>query len=154
MGSNMTCNEWYKAQYDKQQGCCAICREQMDNLCLDHSHWTGGCRGLLCTQCNLTLGRVECLFERLYFDDMSIIAASSLLGYLQSWDYRCQWNKNIKVDSFDDSVSDVEWNGGFLSLARLDGRNTTPTTQRGWDKINIINSAPRYYRGWKQAKTL
>ena len=53
----------YDAMFSEQQGCCAICgRHQSDlgkRLHVDHNHSNGEIRGLLCTSCNTTLGRLE-----------------------------------------------------------------------------------------------
>jgi hypothetical protein len=45
----------------KQGGKCAVCRgvEPKRNLAVDHDHVTGKVRGLLCTSCNTTLGKLE-----------------------------------------------------------------------------------------------
>jgi hypothetical protein len=48
--------------YKEQNGLCAICKRDEDTagtLCLDHCHTTGEIRGLLCTDCNLGLGRFK-----------------------------------------------------------------------------------------------
>lgn len=53
-------DEW-NVQFERQQGCCAICgRSQKDlGYCLqvDHNHHTGNFRGLLCRNCNIGLGQ-------------------------------------------------------------------------------------------------
>jgi len=53
----------YDAMFSKQQGCCAICgRHQSDlgkRFHVDHNHSNEEIRGLLCTSCNTTLGRLE-----------------------------------------------------------------------------------------------
>lgn len=46
-----------------QDGCCAICKRK-DNydkkyFAIDHDHYTGETRGLLCSVCNLRVGRGE-----------------------------------------------------------------------------------------------
>ena len=42
-----------------QQGCCAGCAEPFDEkINVDHDHTTTKVRGLLCTRCNLVLGKV------------------------------------------------------------------------------------------------
>lgn len=58
------------ALYERQEACCAICGKAGDRpfvkekrsthkgvLCIDHDHKTGEVRGLLCTNCNVGLGR-------------------------------------------------------------------------------------------------
>jgi len=47
-----------------QEGKCAICRQpetatyrgKVRRLAIDHDHWTGVVRGLLCSSCNLAIG--------------------------------------------------------------------------------------------------
>ena len=50
-------------EYDRllaeQNNRCAICKEVMDKICVDHDHSTGVVRGLLCNHCNLALGYVK-----------------------------------------------------------------------------------------------
>lgn len=54
--------EQYDQMVEQQNGKCAICN-QIDisgkRLAVDHDHQTGKIRGLLCSNCNLLLGRVE-----------------------------------------------------------------------------------------------
>ena len=49
--------------FELQGGRCAICKvPQSDlnsSLCVDHDHYSGKVRGLLCRHCNLVLGRVN-----------------------------------------------------------------------------------------------
>lgn len=51
----------YEALLERQGGCCAICGKPPTGRALDvdHCHRTGAIRGLLHSQCNLTLGRHE-----------------------------------------------------------------------------------------------
>lgn len=57
----------YERMHVEQEGVCAICgREQMQAarngkkpLHVDHCHATGKVRGLLCKECNTTLGHIE-----------------------------------------------------------------------------------------------
>jgi len=46
--------------FKEQDGCCAICKihqSELDKrLCIDHNHKTGKIRGLLCGNCNSTIG--------------------------------------------------------------------------------------------------
>jgi Recombination endonuclease VII len=46
----------------KQRGKCAGCQRELHSFkrfCIDHSHVTGKVRGLLCDDCNLSLGRLR-----------------------------------------------------------------------------------------------
>jgi Autographiviridae endonuclease VII len=52
---NITLEDW-KLQHEIQEGKCAICSEEVQNLCVDHCHDTGNIRGLLCQNCNRGLG--------------------------------------------------------------------------------------------------
>jgi hypothetical protein len=67
-----------RADYDallvRQGGLCAICRKPSKlRLCVDHCHFTGMIRGLLCRKCNSGLG---CLGE----DQRALVAALAYLG--------------------------------------------------------------------------
>jgi hypothetical protein len=44
--------------YEKQEGCCAICKKEIEiiNSAIDHNHKTEEFRGILCKQCNRGLG--------------------------------------------------------------------------------------------------
>lgn len=55
----------YDQRYAEQGGCCAICREPGDLLCVDHDHTTGDVRGLLCHECNVGIGKLGDNAERL-----------------------------------------------------------------------------------------
>jgi len=43
----------------KQNGMCAICGRENNNLVIDHNHKTGKVRGLLCTACNVGIGLLQ-----------------------------------------------------------------------------------------------
>jgi hypothetical protein len=47
--------------YTMQRGCCAICKIPIGKFTcrIDHDHFTGQVRGLLCDKCNTTLGFIE-----------------------------------------------------------------------------------------------
>lgn len=65
--------EDYNEMYDKQEGKCAICKQNL-RLVVDHCHDSGKIRGLLCNQCNIALGAM--------YDDVDRLLAAVL--YLQS----------------------------------------------------------------------
>jgi len=47
---------WYTAQFLRQQAHCAVCGKITEQLCIDHNHETNELRGLLCRDCNYGLG--------------------------------------------------------------------------------------------------
>lgn len=55
----------YMDLYEKQNGCCAICKatESKHNathhLLIDHNHITNCVRGLICSPCNLAIGKLK-----------------------------------------------------------------------------------------------
>lgn len=65
--------EIYNELFNKQNGCCAICKKHQiefkKHLHVDHDHITGKVRGLLCHNCNLAIGRLQ---------DSPVIIASAL----------------------------------------------------------------------------
>lgn len=48
--------EEYTDLLDQQKGCCAICKESLDIIAIDHCHETLKVRGLLCKSCNSGIG--------------------------------------------------------------------------------------------------
>jgi hypothetical protein len=59
----------YQKMFANQEGKCAICKTTdpgtaRDNFAVDHCHTTGEVRGLLCTDCNTTLGKFNDEIER------------------------------------------------------------------------------------------
>jgi hypothetical protein len=65
----------YEEMLIAQNGLCAICEMPPDNnrhLQVDHCHYTGKIRGLLCMKCNKGIGQLD--------DDPSLVAAA--LRYL------------------------------------------------------------------------
>lgn len=46
--------DWYEEQFERQGGRCAIClcRPRTRVLAVDHDHFSGALRGLLCGRCN------------------------------------------------------------------------------------------------------
>ena len=51
--------EQYEQLVNSQSGCCGICKERMEPVCVDHCHDTGKVRGLLCRNCNSALGKFK-----------------------------------------------------------------------------------------------
>jgi hypothetical protein len=70
--------EQYNELFNKQNGCCAICKKHQsilkEKLNVDHNHLTGKIRGLLCTKCNRSLGNFN--------DDANILDNAS--NYLKT----------------------------------------------------------------------
>ena len=48
-----------KTMHKEQHGRCLICEDKPKNLVIDHCHSTGKVRGLLCSECNLMLGKAR-----------------------------------------------------------------------------------------------
>lgn len=63
----------YDGMYAAQQGCCGICGEPVEVLCVDHCHDSGAVRGLLCSNCNTGIGMLG--------DDIAKVRAA--LAYLE-----------------------------------------------------------------------
>lgn len=61
---NMTVDD-YMVMYENQSGRCAICGSETanngkrKNFCVDHDHETGKVRGLLCHNCNVSVGLMK-----------------------------------------------------------------------------------------------
>ena len=54
--------EEYSIMLNNQEGVCAICKHPNANgrrLSIDHDHFTGEIRGLLCNNCNVLLGHAK-----------------------------------------------------------------------------------------------
>lgn len=67
----------YKSLLKKQGGVCAICSRAgwpKKGPCVDHSHASGGVRGILCNQCNIAIGMIQ--------EDPKI--ARAMANYLES----------------------------------------------------------------------
>ena len=74
----------YQAKYKSQKGQCAICRYEFTDrksVHVDHCHESGKFRGLLCSQCNLGIGK--------FSDDPEKLARAAM--YLRK-------SKNKKAD--------------------------------------------------------
>ena len=62
--------ESYEDMLKSQGGCCSICDKTRNKngtrLCVDHDHKTGKVRGLLCHDCNTSLGKMNDDLDLLY----------------------------------------------------------------------------------------
>jgi hypothetical protein len=69
----------YQDKFNSQSGLCQICNKEEPVkgrlLSVDHCHETGKIRGLLCTLCNTTLGKVK--------DDIDLL--ESMIQYLERY---------------------------------------------------------------------
>lgn len=79
-------NDQYEELLRKQEGRCAVCQKQASSfksrLCVDHDHWTGNVRGLLCTYCNRRIvGRHRTPVGEVLFTN----AAKYLAGPYPGW---------------------------------------------------------------------
>jgi ERCC4-type nuclease len=72
--------EQYTELYNKQNGCCAICGKNQSELKkalgVDHNHTTGKIRGLLCFNCNITIGKFN--------DDINMLILAT--NYLKEYE--------------------------------------------------------------------
>jgi len=75
--------EDYEKMFSNQGGACMICLRpesathggKIKNLCVDHCHESGRTRDLLCSGCNVALGRIE--------DNIDTLKA--MIEYLERW---------------------------------------------------------------------
>jgi hypothetical protein len=51
--------EQYGYLLEAQEGKCAVCGDEMRPPCVDHCHRSGKVRGLLCSSCNLGIGKLK-----------------------------------------------------------------------------------------------
>jgi hypothetical protein len=58
---------------------CEICGEEVASLVLDHDHRNGLPRGMLCTSCNVRLGRIERGYSRPTQGDRAYLARAAAL---------------------------------------------------------------------------
>ena len=66
-------DEDYTTLIEESQGCCNVCLQPTTKLCIDHNHYTGKVRGVLCNNCNTALGLVG----------DNVITLSKLIRYLE-----------------------------------------------------------------------
>lgn len=83
----------YHAMFLQQQGRCKICRNNFDELNIDHCHTSGEVRGLLCWTCNVGLGHFK--------DSIDVLSnAQEYLNKDKFWNF-CVWlDENLDKASF------------------------------------------------------
>ncbi len=57
--------EDYNTLINRSQGLCEVCNTPMTKRCIDHDHKTGKVRGVLCNNCNTSLGLLNDSVETL-----------------------------------------------------------------------------------------
>lgn len=74
--------ENYNNKWKEQNGCCEICKTKFDvtsiglkSLLVDHNHSNGQVRGLLCNNCNRTLGLLK----------ENVNTLENAISYLKKW---------------------------------------------------------------------
>lgn len=72
--------EEYESMLEAQNGCCAICGEEIAgrDLNVDHCHQTETVRGILCSLCNRGIGHFKDDPERLISAAMYLLNASNM----------------------------------------------------------------------------
>lgn len=120
----------YEAMLKEQNGVCAICKKPDicdRDLAVDHCHDTKRVRGLLCTNCNMALGKFQ--------DDLQNLL--NAIEYLK---------RDYKVPDIEDSIKPINHNdrpnwkmlvttpvGMFPSMSHAAKHyNVHETTMRGW----------------------
>lgn len=110
----------YEYMMRRQGGKCAICRQVPKKgkfLAVDHDHYTGEVRGLLCYMCNGFLGRMD--------DDT--VAVARAVKYLSN--YWVRVSRRLKVQTRKDETSSVpflltkKFRKRIISKIRKGGRN-------------------------------
>lgn len=97
--------EDYYRLVNKQEGACAICRIQNDNLQVDHDHETNVVRGLLCSKCNIQVS------------SNSATSINNILLYLQYPPFK---------------ITQDVWDRKFLELAVVvSSKSPDPSTKVG-----------------------
>lgn len=78
----------YKRMLEEQSYVCAICGQTNKGrkLVIDHDHYTGRVRGLLCHLCNSGLG--------MFLDDVRLL--SHAIVYLEDAEYKCEIDPDCK----------------------------------------------------------
>lgn len=68
----------------EQNELCTLCGQTCESPCLDHSHFSGKIRGVICRNCNVALGRFENGCVRSGRKDRMMDIAMNLFTYLSN----------------------------------------------------------------------
>lgn len=104
---------------EHQNGRCAVCRETRKRLVVDHDHYTGLVRGLLCRSCNSTEGRdYRAPWFVRYRDD----PPAARLGLQIQYDKRMPVKRGIEplVRELAELIREDGWDIGELSCVQGD----------------------------------
>lgn len=104
---------------EHQAGRCAVCRETRKRLDVDHDHYTGLVRGLLCRSCNSTEGRD---FRAPWFEHYRANPPAARLGLQVQYDKRMPVKRGIEslVKELAELIREDGWGIGGLSQVKGD----------------------------------
>ena len=146
--------EIYNIMYNKFSGMCHICKSDNFLLSVDHNHYTGEIRGLLCLNCNTGLGT---------FKD-NIIYIENAIYYLENYDkkecyqykynfnkrhyYRTMFNKHDLCDICNQEFNKlcVDHNHDTGLIRGILCANCNVSLGKFKDSIDILQSAITYLK--------
>lgn len=70
--------------FEEQGGICLLCSEVISRPVLDHSHFSGNVRGVICSVCNVILGAFENATVRRGKKDQRLEIAKNLFNYISN----------------------------------------------------------------------
>ena len=73
-----------EALIQEQGGLCLLCEKPLVRPVLDHSHFSGLCRGAICSTCNVILGAYENKVVRMGRKEDRLVIAKNLGKYIQN----------------------------------------------------------------------
>lgn len=123
----------YLRQARRQGFVCAVCHCP-EELCQDHSHSTGKCRGLLCRACNLALGAIENLSPWAWALG-ELREAQAILDYILEW-YPKDLPRRYTENPFDDSYQERFTRGDEVKL-----RHRNPHEIQ---RVGRVSKSPKY----------
>lgn len=104
---------------EHQAGRCAVCRETRKRLVVDHDHYTGLVRGLLCRSCNSTQGRD---YRAPWFEQYRANPPAARLGLRVQYNKRMPVKREIEplVKELAELIREDGWDIGELSCVQGD----------------------------------